>query len=232
MNLLNMEDEVLMTSKTSLAAQNRFVYYPDHLVRMPGPGVSPWAVLRMLATEPMFKGTLRSILTPRAQLEPWPEDESVASFISKLVGAGVVDNIVSAVLHGIYAGDVYQLSVKSIMPRAWVISRMDIKTLANFILARGKLINLRDSYLMGHLMSSPKAGNETWDSEMFGMLANSSVFSFKGGIGRLAERLEEELRALPNVTIRTATPINCIQHVKSNGQSQVFDHRAHPRFPR
>ena len=97
---IGLEDRILMTSKNSIAAQNRFIYYPDHLVRMPGPGSS-----FLQTTKPQRPGHL--------------QDESVGSFLTRRFGSALADNVVSAIFHGIYAGDIYKLSARAIVPSLW-----------------------------------------------------------------------------------------------------------------
>ena len=46
-------------------------------------------------------------------------DETVGSFLARRVDKRVADNIVSAVFHGIYAGDINQLSAKTLLSMAW-----------------------------------------------------------------------------------------------------------------
>jgi oxygen-dependent protoporphyrinogen oxidase len=53
---IGLEDEIITTPKDSIAAKSRFVYYPDHLVRMPGPGESILRSVWQLMTEPIYKG--------------------------------------------------------------------------------------------------------------------------------------------------------------------------------
>ena len=84
-----------------------------------------WSII----TEPVFEGLGLGALFEfqRPQRATWaqynnPEvdDESVASFLERRLGTpDVGNNIVSAVLHGIYAGDVNQLSARSLLPKLW-----------------------------------------------------------------------------------------------------------------
>ena len=43
-------------------------------------------------------------------------DETIHEFVSRTLGKEVADNLISAVLHGIYAGDCRKLSVRACMP--------------------------------------------------------------------------------------------------------------------
>lgn len=205
-NSLGLENQVLMTSKQSVAAQNRFIYYPDHLVRMPGPGSSFLPTIVYMLQEPVFKGLFRA-----AAFEPFrpilvdQQDESVGSFIARRFGPTLANNIVSALLHGIYAGDVYQLSVRSIFPYL-------------FHAERELSISVGAAYALGFRLRWPQDASleAEWAragpiSQRTQAIRDSSVFTFKKGIGQLADQLETKLRQLPNVSIRLGTVVDHLQ---------------------
>ena len=50
-------------------------------------------------------------------------DESVASFVQRHFGEGMVENIVEPLLAGVYGGDCRQLSIRSVLPRFWEMER-------------------------------------------------------------------------------------------------------------
>ena len=225
---LDLIDEVLTTSKDSFAAQNRFLYYPDHLVRMPGPGTSIWQIILMLLGEPVFKGVLPGCLgEPLKERRPSNlQDESVGSFLSRRFGSPIADNIVSAVLHGIYAGDVYQLSVKSLLPKMWFFEGQESSVAEGLLKSWSEgaqptppedMIVLED--LRKKLFDSeskPMPGVERLQE-----IQKSSVFTFKKGIGQLADRLESVLEANPNVQIKKDTRVDSLSLVQDEADPQV-----------
>ncbi|KAJ1984921.1 oxygen-dependent protoporphyrinogen oxidase [Dimargaris verticillata] len=131
---LDLYDWVTMCSRQSASAQNRFVYYHDQLNRMP---VGVLSLLRSVRTVPALRGLVSAVLrepwqpTYQQTLENVPDafdgtnheslrgipadDESIYSFVSRRLGPAVADNLVSAVIHGIYAGDIRTLSVDATM---------------------------------------------------------------------------------------------------------------------
>ena len=218
-----------MTSKNSAAARNRYLYYPDHLVPMPGPGQSLSDVFANILFEPVFQGalwgTLGEVLRPRRPVQL--EDESVGSFISRRVSPQIADNIVSAVFHGIYAGDVHQLSVRSLMPLLWwyegrygsIVSGQLAKMRAEAQdTTRGGLQFLEAADL-ALLKGFKQKGGVTGKREIL----RSSVYSFKRGIGTLSEALENALRKSSNVRIRTDTPIRAITPHEDHSGVSVRD---------
>ena len=176
---------------------------------MPGPGVSFLENISDFITEPIFRGVLRGIsrdfLTkPRSE---GLRDETVASFISRRFDGRIAKNILSAIIHGIYAGDINQLSVKSLFPRLWdyesmksrrglglmngaVFPRFFGKYAGTTQIAKGDLPLLNE--LNGHINAS----------EILRLTAESSVYTFRNGIGTLAKALEGRLRQMPNAIIR------------------------------
>ena len=213
-----MEDRILSTSKNSVAARNRFIYYPDHLVRMPGPGGSIFKSIATVWREPLFDGAVAGLLSevnkPRRVEEL--TDESIGSFISRRFGNAVADNIVSALYHGIYAGDIYSLSARTILPALWHMERKHSSII------RGML-----DQLLGGLRPM---SNDDFDAliddanplpnarDVLGEAKKSSVFTFKGGLGELASRLEERLDDCLNVFIHKNTSVDDIRlHFQPEG---------------
>lgn len=201
-----------MTSKDSVAARNRFIYYPDHLVRMPGPASSFFENVSTILGEPVFKGFLSAVFYEwgiPARSEHL-DDESVGSFIARRLDRKLADNIVSAILHGVYAGDVWQLSMKSIQPLAWYNERRHGSMVDAAFKAfsdgmdSGKTMTLKDAKLMENITKTPVITDK-----LKGM-SGASVYTFKKGIGELADRLEQYLRAKENVTIHTDHPVHLI----------------------
>lgn len=212
-----------MTSKNSVAAQNRFIYYPDHLVRMPGPGAPLFQNLATLFTEEVFSGVPSNLLWEnwRAKRSKETTDESVGSFVSRRLGSAVADNILSAVFHGIYAGDIYQLSAKTILPIQYLFEDeygSIMKGALNGMTTGNSWVPQRDMQTLRHFQEKPL------ESEKLRGVAKASVFTFKKGIGELAERLESKLREESNVRILTDTRITELRQSRS-GNNTCVGHR-------
>ena len=116
-----MISEVIGVPNQSPAAKNRYIYYPDHLVRLPTLDTGKLEILYTVLTEPLYQGlplsAAREIAVPKRPDSL--EDESIRSFFSRRFSPEVADNNVSAFVHGVYAGDTEKLSIKSIMPQLW-----------------------------------------------------------------------------------------------------------------
>ena len=208
-----------MTSKNSVAAQNRFIYYPNHLVRMPGPGGSVFRNLYNFFTEPVFKGMIsgmyHELWKPRRPRDL--KDESVGSFISRRFGSPLADNILSAVFHGIYAGDIYQLSARSIMPQLWHLEGRNWSKEGSEPIESSVVVG------MGQDMMQDKTKVLAQNADLINYykkntlpskmkeIGFSSVYTFKRGIGQLAESLATELKRKSNVTIQKNTMVKTLE---------------------
>ena len=218
-----------MTSKNSVAAQNRFLYYPDHLVRMPGPGGSLLENFISLATEPVFNGLLVGAFGEyfREKRPSSLHDESVGSFISRRFQPSVADNIVSAVFHGIYAGDVYQLSARSLIPLLWYYEGDASSVMKGAVQAQvnsSAVENYDDLLLMKELGQSfiQTNGQPVPGTEVIANVMKSSVYTFKKGIGQLATQLEKMLKSRPLIKIHRNRPINKLESNKSHNPQKVY----------
>ncbi|KAM3076996.1 oxygen-dependent protoporphyrinogen oxidase [Clarireedia jacksonii] len=194
---LDLNSQVLATQRNADAARNRFIYYPDHLVRMPGPGqdfyMTAWSMLK----EPVFKGIWKAQFEYSRPTRPSNlVDESIGSFLNRrLGGPDLGNNLVSAVLHGIYAGDIYKLSARTMIPLLWHLEMQG-----------GSITNALFNFQLGSMTSADRdvMMRETarmTEEEIAGW-KNTSVYTFRGGLSTLSEGLESSLRSNPNVTIK------------------------------
>ncbi|KAH0498819.1 hypothetical protein TgHK011_006049 [Trichoderma gracile] len=95
----------------------RYIYYPDHLVPLP-----PHTSLTTFASEPLvleslwagFGYLVRRLFSRKAGVPV--QDLSIADWIQHITGSrAVAENLASAMVHGIYGGDIYTLSARSVL---------------------------------------------------------------------------------------------------------------------
>jgi len=101
----NMEEMLL---KAKPASRLRFIYRRGGLVQVP---MSPVALVRT----PLLgaRGKLRMLIEPFVRRGA-PESESVAEFMGRRLGQGVVTDLVGPFLTGVYAGDENQLGAAAV----------------------------------------------------------------------------------------------------------------------
>jgi oxygen-dependent protoporphyrinogen oxidase len=211
---LGLVDDLLYTKKDSPAAKNRYIYYPDRLNRLPA--------------EPSDLGLLGTIELLRSGIlagmqnifwEPFQpgrpkgrQDESISNFIRRRLDGRVADNLVSAVFHGIYAGDISQLSAKTLLSTAWALE-------GKFGSVGGGLYNANTEstqkgfWSLMHPYDLEEYENMLSDIELDKDLqirlspAVTSTFTFRNGLQQLVKSLEESLRQNEQIDIVTDTRI-------------------------
>ncbi|KAF7545024.1 hypothetical protein G7046_g9656 [Stylonectria norvegica] len=97
----------------------RYIYYPDHLVALP-----PAVGLVQMIKEPLFTeamwGGLGLLLRAFRNNQLPTEDQSVADWIQEISWSrAAADNFASAMVHGIYGGDIDKLSARSVLDRIY-----------------------------------------------------------------------------------------------------------------
>lgn len=206
---LDLGKETIFTQNTSPAAVNRFLYYPDRLVRMPHPSYGFWENFQNIWAEPVFEGSLWAAAT-----EMWKDgrdksvqDESIGDFFGRRFSKTMVDRILSGMVHGIYAGDAYKLSAKSLFPRPY---RDDLE--AGSVLA-GALKTRAE----GVEMTKAEAGflqemkDFKWDPLLRATLRDTSVFTFRDGLQMLVDKLAGKLWEAGNVEVKTSAPVKALR---------------------
>lgn len=201
-----------MSSRKDEESVAGFIYYPDHLVGIPSVTISPFkdplgalgSLAKLAATmaEPVFRDILPSILsifrTRNSQLQKdlfmGRRDMSVGDYYAFRFGRpGLVDKVMSAMVHGITGGDVWRQSMASgffadqLVPvEDQPITHVPVRT-----------VDLK----MAVQLIQDKA---TFD--LASQHLNSSALWFRDGFSTLPNALAEALEENPNVTIKTRDP--------------------------
>jgi oxygen-dependent protoporphyrinogen oxidase len=222
---LRLTDSLLTTAKDSEAAQNRYIYYPDRLNQLPGAGGSILPRLLMLASSGILNGTwnlLGEIFQPKR-----PDglvDESVASFISRRIDKRVADNLISPVLHGIYAGDIEQLSAKTLFSMLWQLEGKYDSILrgwpkVNLDSSRSEYLTLWHPDVWEEYLAMKQHININENLLQKLSPEEVSTFTFKEGLQLLPRKLEEALRA-SGVQIKTSSPVKSFTKA-TDGSGQI-----------
>lgn len=225
---------LLTIDRTASAAVNRFIYYPDHLVRMPArdPRQSIFSVLLSNAysvfTEPIYKGLLPSLFAePTVACRPMNvRDESVGDFIKRRLGTTLTDNLLSALFHGIYAGDIYKLSVRTLFPYFWYLENRDpdgngiIAEMAELVF-RNMTIAPFDKVQFLHRFTNEMKSSEAFHMLLLPHMRQQSVYTFQEGIGQLTDVMLKKLQENPNVNIVLDAGVEGISFEPTNRKVRV-----------
>lgn len=205
---LDLGKETIFTQNTSPAATNRFLYYPDHLVRMPHPVYGFWENFQNIWAEPVFDTAIYSAAAEffRDARDRGIKDESIGEFFSRRFSKKMVDRILSGMIHGIYAGDAYKLSAKSLFPRLYRDEVVHGGVLAGALKQRAEGVEMTKAE--ANFLQEMK--DYKWNPMLRATLRDTSVFTFKDGMGTLVDKLARKLWEAGNVEIKTSTPVKAI----------------------
>ncbi|CAD6884442.1 unnamed protein product [Tilletia caries] len=224
---LGLAPRLLSVSTTAPAAKNRFIYYPDRLHRLVSSVVG---VPKALLTSPPLQGIVPSLaadfFTPARAWDP-QSDESVDEFLTRRFGGRteLPSNLVSAVLHGIYAGDSRKLSVRALMPFL-VRTEQEHGSLVRAILP--KWLNsryqgpsqaevLRRKNEAKELEEAKRRLGPAWEQ----WLKTTSVYSFPRGIQEITDAMVKELSSQPHVEVRTASELETLSFPAGSSDVQI-----------
>ena len=198
---------------------------------MPGPGMTFLDIFSNIWTESAFDGLLEGIIQDLSKAKRPDDlmDESVGAFFTRRANPKITDNLVSAVLHGIYAGDVYKLSMRSIMPWLWNLEREHRSMLAGFWHSgQNTSLTQHDWKMLQSLEDVSENQSATTDKSQ--AVEKSSVFTFKKGLGELSDRLEALLDENPMVDVRRETLVTNLELSMETSERKVRTRKTYPSF--
>ncbi len=155
---LNLEDQIIFPDK---AAYKRFVYWNGHLERV---SLSPFSELGRRA----LWALLKEPFVPKGK----QEDESIGSFFQRRTGPFIKNTLIDAMVTGVFAGNIDQLSIRSCFPAMW-----------NWEQEQGSLV-------MGMLKGGRKKETDPWIKKM----QSQPLFSLRKGTQQLTQVLQERLK--------------------------------------
>ncbi|KAK9235944.1 hypothetical protein V1525DRAFT_408515 [Lipomyces kononenkoae] len=211
---LNMVDDLIIVPKRSAAAKNRYIFYDGKINMLP---YSVTSIIKLFFSQPLFRGLLSEVLhepfrrnKPKQVVEA--NDESIGSFMTRRFGPRITERLISAAIHGIYAGDINQLSVKSLLEGPWKRE----KTWGSIVplWKRRKSPRINDSenpYAQRHeedLKELLEHNKDLMDS-----LHDASIVSFRNGMQSLVDRLQEVVLSSGNVRVRYEDPALRLENV-------------------
>jgi oxygen-dependent protoporphyrinogen oxidase len=207
---LDLVKDMTYTYRTEPAAKNRYIYYPDRLNRLPAERPSLADVISLWRSG-ILAGCLSLVKEPMIPKRPYGlTDETVGSFLERRVDKRIADNIVSAVFHGIYAGDIWQLSAKTLLSMAWQLEGRYGSALGGY--ARMQTDDPRPQALtIAHPydVEVSEALNEEIDLDLdFAKKLNeASTFTFKNGLQQLVRALQDSVEKKGNVEVKVNSPV-------------------------
>ncbi|KAI1136851.1 Protoporphyrinogen oxidase [Hypoxylon sp. FL0543] len=244
---LGLKENLTTVPKQCSTSRTRYVLYPDRLVPIPVFNSTPVSryiaaipapstlqarqllrLLHTLATEPLFTGMLGSLLRSicfSAPRPPYIDDESIGCFLARRYGHHLVDNLASAIVNGLYAGDIYRLSAKALLPGLWELdtrAEQGGKGRNGFLWFMSKEGRKTDAHAQRLSMASRAGQSCRREDDLIAQLRrgpagelektlrDASVFSFESGLQELPYALEEALKRADNVRLYTESSVERI----------------------
>lgn len=200
----------MYTRRTDPAAKNRYIYYPDQLTRLPNEE-SGLSEVFSLWQSGIAAGAHNLIAEPlRSSRRYDMTDETVGSFLARRVDKRIANNLVSAVFHGIYAGDIWKLSARTLLSMAWQLEGRYGSVLGGFFKMQAEDQSPQQATLVHpYDWELARAMNEeiSLDLEFARQLQDVSTFTFKDGLGQLVTALENKLEKERGVVIQRGASI-------------------------
>lgn len=187
---LNLTEKIVPVSKSEPASKNRSIFYNNQLHQLPS------SLMGMLTNRsPVLKGFLYSALQEpfiKTRIDP-NGDESIHDFMTRRFGKDLALNLMSAVVHGIYAGDSSKLSVRSTFKILYELER-DHGSVVKGVFAR---MRAPENPELAQKIQQLKVSNP----KLASVFSDASMYSFEGGIEELSLALIKDLQNLSNVEI-------------------------------
>ncbi|NGX45038.1 MAG: Protoporphyrinogen oxidase [Chlamydiae bacterium] len=188
---LGLKDELIVSDEN---AKVRFLYLEGKLQRFPKPLFS-WAII---------KGLLREW-----RVAPFPGDESIGEFATRRFNRAVADRIFDPLALGVFAGDIYKLSIESCFPFFKQLEREYGSVIKGMIKQKKKKKRLP---IQGELFSL-KGGTKALVDALASRIARhqrADVISLKEGMVETtqgSEQFDQVICALPPKQLPRLLPI-------------------------
>lgn len=126
-------------------------------------------------------------------------DDTVQNVLSRRFGDKITNNLCSAIMHGLCAGNMQTLSARALLPGLWSMERRDqepgIATEVKYL----------EAIRQGSAGSLEKE-----------IVPNGGIFTFRGGVHRLVTALTDALQSMSNVSLQLDSRAHSL-HATRNG---------------
>lgn len=251
---LGLWERMLRVPTSAPSARKRFIWSGGRVNLLPSGLLNLYRVFTAPVLRNSWTDALWDLVTPaRPSAQPRPrsesvseasrirlryrlmQDESVHSFLTRRFGGRthLADNIVSAAVHGIWAGDTRSLSIRSLMPSLWEREQSHGRLVFGRRRRALSVKEMTEEEIKIEHSRSVDAFNATVDRTLLearlgdgrlAQLAKTSIYSFPEGLGEITDALVRQLSALPNVTLTTGNRCdrleaqeNCVKVSSSQG---------------
>lgn len=221
---LNIQDQVEVIHKSSNANRKYITDAQGEIVQVPN---------SLATTIDFFKhvqcvdGKLIKGLIKEPFVKPLAHDETVEQFFKRRFGStALTDNVASAIMHGVYAGDIGKLSMKSVMPflkdvetQSGSIVKHILRSIVKKSAKKNGLELLTELQLYEKLIS-PGANFFALQDD----LKAFPMIKLKDGMETFPKHLAKYLVNNTNTNIHYGTPVRQCDPKLGEVNGQSFDH--------
>jgi len=216
---LGMTDQPIFTHNDDITAEDRYFKYQNQLVLVKTPKTWLGKIRAVVGGHRLIRecvmGGLRFIAFPRWGPKGM-QDESIGSFMGRMTNETCRKVLLSAIVHGVYAGDVDRLSMRSTF----------FKPVWKMYLARKLLLKPpNDDAPLAYEMKA------NINPSVLKTALDSIMYTFPDGTETLPRRLFERLQKDGRVTMKLDSPVQAISagkggeiKIRSTLQSRTFSH--------
>jgi oxygen-dependent protoporphyrinogen oxidase len=224
-------DQVEVMNKKSIA-NKKWIWSNAGLIPVPDP-FSVSSLMKFLTHSEIVQPRLFWGFLKEPFVKPNTVDESIESFFNRRFGNKILtSNVLSAMIHGIYAGDISKLSIKSIMPKVKYLEK-DYGSITKAVLQQ---ISLKMNPLRTKLprlnplpeyFDAYKKLSSTNLKDLSTKLKQYPAIKLHNGMQVLPNLIAEHLSKQPNVNFVFNSDIKSIdieKGVVETSKKQTFDH--------
>jgi oxygen-dependent protoporphyrinogen oxidase len=161
-------------------------------------------------------------------------DETIGSFIERRVDKRIANNLVSAVFHGIYAGDIWKLSAKTLLATAWHLEGRYGSALGGFFRMQSESQSPNPQMLIHPFdAEAVKEMNEEFDigEDLVKKMRMASTFTFKKGLQQLVNTLQEAVEKTGNVQVKVDSPVQSTTPLEDGQRGVQVTTGVRPNLP-
>ncbi|KAK3808601.1 MAG: protoporphyrinogen oxidase [Benniella sp.] len=204
--ILGLDSKLEPVSKSSPAAKNRYIFAHNKLHMLP---VSVAGAL----THPLIGPKLLRAGLDLFKGGSGQEDESIESFVNRRFGKGFSDDLISAMVHGIYAGDVSKLSVRSTFGMLYHLEKDYGSVVVGMLMGGGSVETPWDQTLKEKIMKTVP--------ELKTFVDKTSIYSFTDGLEELSRALERNLVETGRVNILKGSKVERLDFDRPNRSVKI-----------
>ncbi|KNE55293.1 protoporphyrinogen oxidase [Allomyces macrogynus ATCC 38327] len=195
-----LQGDVIMIAKDSPSARNRFVLHNDRIEKMPASLAS--AIIKTWQSSSALHGivplALREMMRPPRPLTD--KDDTIYDLVSRRFSPELADTLVSAMVHGIYAGNPRQLSVQATFP-ALVRAEQQYGSVMRGMMRGAGAMSPEDRAELDKLVAARPEFRDLWHRA-----TKSSIYTLQNGLESAVVALAKHLEGM-DVHVRTSAPV-------------------------